>query len=318
MVRSPAFRQSEAPPMAGFAWLLGRCAGSACRWWAGVEAQQPSGKAAGWMGFNASLFPHWYCFPVRSTGDLGFIILNSHVNGWSPQVKVNGQLTSSLTQQQIGVALRQTRPLRLTLARPVGHVGYVGRASAARGSGPKAREAGMVLTLEAKEADERLGFKAGGTWICWGWGFLWSSESLTPQKTKSFICPHDLVRGLCQRLGFSVGFTGLPHCWNLRFLHCSAFQLHQPQDFRHTHRSDQANLPGLKAHLPVLPPGSSGPRGEASGWSLCGKAVPQPMGREARLALEGCPGGAQWTEIVRDVAGMNCATGWGDDGGCGS
>ena len=76
------------------------------------------------------------------------------------QVKVNGQLTSSLTQQQIGLALRQTRPLRLTLARPV----TGSRPSAARGSqAPKAREAGKVLTFEAKEADERLGFKAGGS-----------------------------------------------------------------------------------------------------------------------------------------------------------
>lgn len=83
----------------------------------------------------------------------------------SPQVKVNGQLTSSLTQQQIGLALRQTRPLRLTLARPVTGSS---RSSAARGSqAPKgakgAREAGKVLTFEAKEADERLGFKAGGS-----------------------------------------------------------------------------------------------------------------------------------------------------------
>ena len=72
-------------------------------------------------------------------------------------MKVNGQLTSSLTQQQIGLALRQTRPLRLTLARPRGSRG-------SRGSAPKAaRDAGKVLTLEAKEADERLGFKAGGS-----------------------------------------------------------------------------------------------------------------------------------------------------------
>jgi len=82
------------------------------------------------------------------------------LGGPTLQVKVNGQLTSSLTQQQIGLALRQTRPLRLTLARPV----TGSRPSAARGSqAPKAREAGKVLTFEAKEADERLGFKAGGS-----------------------------------------------------------------------------------------------------------------------------------------------------------
>ena len=78
---------------------------------------------------------------------------------------MNGQLTSSLTQQQIGLALRQTRPLRLTLARPV--TGST-RSSAARGSQAPpwaAREAGKVLTFEAKEADERLGFKAGGSCV---------------------------------------------------------------------------------------------------------------------------------------------------------
>ena len=163
------------------------------------------------------------------------------------QVKVNGQLTSSLTQQQIGLALRQTRPLRLTLARPV--TGVTGsRSSAARGSQvPKAREAGKVLTFEAKEADERLGFKAGGTPGSCQLDLLGLRSSmefflcLKPQKRKRFRC-HDLARGLCQRLGFIVGFTGLPHCWNLRFLHCSAFRLHKPQDFWHSHGSSTAPL----------------------------------------------------------------------------
>eukprot|EP00438_Fugacium_kawagutii_P028840 Skav229824 [mRNA] locus=scaffold2672:118164:121313:+ [translate_table: standard] len=74
------------------------------------------------------------------------------------QVLVNGQLTSSLTKSQIGEALRHTRPLTLTVARLAAVPPTAAAAQGRRGSAA----ATSVLTLEVKETDERLGFKAGG------------------------------------------------------------------------------------------------------------------------------------------------------------
>ena len=175
------------------------------------------------------------------------------LGGPTLQVKVNGQLTSSLTQQQIGWHCGRRVPCVWRWRGPW----PAPAPSAARGSqAPKAREAGKVLTFEAKEADERLGFKAGGS------------------------CELDLLDLLGLRS--SMDFYGV------LFMFAAKKKKLQPSWLG----------AGVMSKI-------SG-RWETSGWSLCGKAVSQAMGREARLALERCPGGAQWTEIVEMFLDRTC------------
>ncbi|CAK9077992.1 unnamed protein product [Durusdinium trenchii] len=76
------------------------------------------------------------------------------VNAGDELVMVNGSLTSALTQSQIGTALRH-RPLRITMMRSSSKIR---RSSTVSSKVPE----GELVSVEATQSDERLGFKPAG------------------------------------------------------------------------------------------------------------------------------------------------------------
>ena len=195
--------------------------------------------------------------------------IQSQLRPWVLEVMVNGQLTSSLTQSQIGIALR-TRPLRLSFARskalPRSSLPAAAPASAPVVSG--LRGVGKVLKFEAKETDERLGFKAGGL--------------VAPRKICSRSHPWKLTRPL-KINGWKM--------YSYFLLKWSLFGVHVNFQVVYIRFTEKQLVMKRCSRL-------RSSRWKTTRGSLRGEALSKFVGWEARHTTERCVGGAEWPESV--------------------